>query len=96
MKRSMRMGARGIATARVTCYTKNMIAERIPDIATLSGSDRLILAKELFDGAIDEEEEDAELSPEIIKLLQDRMDHYEKHPETAVRWEDLRGSWRIG
>ena len=66
-----------------------MIAERIPELKNLSAEEKLILVGELWD--------DLASHPEAfppredhIKLLRERLEHYRRHPEDVVAWEDVR------
>ncbi len=66
-----------------------MIAEKIPELKSLSPEEKLILVGELWD--------DLAAHPEIfppredhIRLLRERLEHYRKHPEDTVAWEDVK------
>ena len=66
-----------------------MIAEKIPELKSLSPEEKLILVGELWDelaarpGAFPPREDH-------IKLLQERLEHYREHPADVVAWEDVK------
>jgi len=66
-----------------------MIAEKIPELKTLSAEEKLILVGELWD--------ELAASPDAfppredhIKLLRERLEHYRQHPEDVVAWENVK------
>ena len=65
-----------------------MIAEKIPELKSLSAEEKLILVGELWNelaaqsGAFPPREDH-------IKLLRGRLAHYRKRPEDTVAWEDV-------
>jgi putative addiction module component (TIGR02574 family) len=66
-----------------------MIAEKIPELKSLSAEEKLILVGELWDqlaanpNAFPPREDH-------IKLLQERLAHYREHPEDTVAWEKVK------
>jgi putative addiction module component (TIGR02574 family) len=66
-----------------------MIAERIPELKRLSLEEKLILVKELWDELADHPDAFPPRE-DHIKLLRERLAHYEKHPEDVVAWEDVK------
>lgn len=66
-----------------------MIAERIPELKRLSVEEKLILVKELWD-QLAEHPETLPPREDHIKLLQQRLAHFEKHPEDVLAWEDVK------
>ena len=66
-----------------------MIAEKIPDLKSLSAEEKLILVGELWDelaappGAFPPREDH-------VKLLRGRLEHYRQHPEDTVAWETVK------
>ena len=66
-----------------------MIAERIPALKTLSAEEKLALASELWD----EVAEHPELLPireDHVKILQERMQEFERNPHDTVPWEAVK------
>jgi putative addiction module component (TIGR02574 family) len=66
-----------------------MISAKIPQLKDLSTEEKLILVGELWD--------DLAAHPEAfppredhIKLLQERLENFRKHPEDVVSWEDVK------
>ena len=66
-----------------------MIAEKIPELKTLSAEEKLILVGELWD--------ELAASPDAfppredhIKLLRERLEHYRQHPKDVVAWENVK------
>ena len=66
-----------------------MIVEKFPELEKLEPSDQLILASELARSAMNSGGI-PELSPQSVHLLENRLDHYLKNPDSGVRWEDLK------
>ena len=69
-----------------------MIAETIPDLGKLTPQEKLILAAELI-GEYEEAPQDTPLDDAIGKLLEARMEEYQRNPESAISWEDFRKKW---
>ena len=66
-----------------------MIAEKIPELKTLSPEEKLILVGELWDELA--AQPDAFPSREDhIKILKERLEYYRQHPRDVVAWEDLK------
>ena len=59
------------------------------DIHSLSTSERILLAEELWDSVHDKSDE-IELSPEQVNLLKARLAAYDKDGETGDSWENVR------
>jgi putative addiction module component (TIGR02574 family) len=66
-----------------------MIAERIPELKSLSPAEKLLLVGELW--------EELAARPDAfppredhIKLLRERLDRYRLHPDDAVAWSDVK------
>jgi putative addiction module component (TIGR02574 family) len=66
-----------------------MVAEKIPELKTLSAEEKLILVGELWD--------ELAASPDAfppredhIKLLRERLEHYRQHPKDVVAWENVK------
>ena len=66
-----------------------MIAEKIPELKTLSTEEKLVLVGELWDELA--AHPDA-LPPreDLIKLLQERLEHYRQHPDDVIAWEEVK------
>jgi putative addiction module component (TIGR02574 family) len=66
-----------------------MIAEKIPELKTLSTEEKLVLVGELWDELA--AHPDA-LPPreDHIKLLQERLEHYRQHPDDVIAWEEVK------
>lgn len=67
-----------------------MIVEKFPELADLDAEQKLILAGELWRSATSSGESTPELTPEAVKLLEDRLSHLEADLNTGTRWDDLR------
>jgi hypothetical protein len=65
-----------------------VIAERIPELATLSSDDKILLAAELWHDAVGSEAETP--NPALLVALRERLDHYYAHPEEGSGWDDVR------
>jgi putative addiction module component (TIGR02574 family) len=59
------------------------------DIHSLSTSERILLAEELWDSVHDKSDE-IELSPEQVTLLEARLAAYDEDGETGDSWENVR------
>jgi putative addiction module component (TIGR02574 family) len=66
-----------------------MIADKIPAVQQLTPSERLQLAAELW-GSIEESQNEIPVAHEIKRLLDSRFEHYQKHPDTALTWAELK------
>jgi putative addiction module component (TIGR02574 family) len=66
-----------------------MIAEKIPELKTLSPEEKLVLVGELWNELA--AHPDA-LPPreDHIKLLRERLEHYRQHPNDVVAWEEVK------
>ena len=69
-----------------------MIVENFPELASLDAEQRLILAGELWKSATSPDSTTKELSPNSIRMLEERLTHFDANPETGIAWEDLRDS----
>ena len=63
-----------------------MIVERLPEVLALPTADKEILAEELLNQVVLEQDKD----PALIELLRRRLNDHRAEPEGGVRWEDLR------
>jgi hypothetical protein len=66
-----------------------MIAEKFPELEALDPDQQLELASELAKAAL-RSHRGPELSSKALELMEARLDYFLAHPETGVRWEDLR------
>jgi putative addiction module component (TIGR02574 family) len=66
-----------------------VIAEKIPQLKSLSVEEKLILVNELWDELASHPEA---LAPreDHLELLRDRLEHFRKHPQDVIAWEDLK------
>lgn len=66
-----------------------MIAERLPEIATLSPQEKWLLAGELWDSVA----EDPAAVPQNDaqrELIRERWEEYTAHPEQGATWEAIK------
>ncbi len=63
-----------------------MIVERLPEVLALPTEDKEILAEELLNQVVLEQDRD----PALIDLLRRRLSDHDADPESGVRWEELR------
>lgn len=66
-----------------------MIADTIPELKRLSPEEKLMLVGELWD-ELAARPEAFPPRDDHIKLLQERLEHYRRHPESATAWEDVK------
>lgn len=65
-----------------------MILEQFPGVRGLSTGDKWLLAEELWEELVPEA--DVERDEAIQKLIEARMEHYRRNPDTAVSWETVK------
>jgi hypothetical protein len=63
-----------------------MIVERLPEVLALSTEEKEILAEELLNQVVLEQDKD----PQLLDLLRRRLSNHNHKPESGVRWEVLR------
>ena len=63
-----------------------MIVERLPEVLALSTQEKEILAEELLNQVVLEQDKDAAL----VDLLRRRLNDHEADPTGGVPWEELR------
>jgi putative addiction module component (TIGR02574 family) len=63
-----------------------VIVERLPEVLALPTEEKEILAEELLNQVVLEQDKD----PALIELLQRRRDEHHANPAAGVRWEELR------
>jgi len=67
-----------------------MIVENFPELASLDDEQKLILAGELWRSATSPDSASQQLSPEAVRMLEERLAHFESNPDTGISWDDLR------
>ena len=70
-------------------YESTMIAERIPELKSLSSDEKLILVGELWD-ELAAQPDAFPPREEHVRILRERLEHYRQHPEDVVAWEDVK------
>ena len=70
-------------------YRYEVIADKIPALATLSVQEKLLLASELWDEVMTQTD-DIPVSQDILDELDRRMEEYRRDPSTASSWEDVK------
>ena len=65
-----------------------MIAERIPELKSLSPEEKLILVGELWD-ELAAQPDAFPPREDHIKLLKERLDHYRQNPGDVIAWSSL-------
>jgi putative addiction module component (TIGR02574 family) len=63
-----------------------MIVERLPEVLALPTEQKEILAEELLNQVVLEQDKD----PALLELLRRRLNEHRAGPEKGVRWEELR------
>jgi putative addiction module component (TIGR02574 family) len=63
-----------------------VIVERLPEVLALPTEEKEILAEELLNQVVLEQDKD----PALIDLLRRRLNDHDADPENGVRWEELR------
>lgn len=63
-----------------------MIVERLPEVLALTTEEKEILAEELLNQVVLEQDKD----PALIELLRQRLNEHKADPKGGVRWEELR------
>ena len=66
-----------------------MIVERFPQLSELDPQEQLLLAGELMSQAT-KDNDPVHLPENVVRLLEERLDHYLENPETGVPWEELK------
>ena len=66
-----------------------MIAEKIPELKSLSADEKLILVGELWD-ELAAQPDAFPPREEHVRILRERLEHYRQHPEDVVAWEDVK------
>jgi len=63
-----------------------VIVERLPEVLALPTAEKEILAEELLNQVVLEQDKD----PALIELLRRRLEEHRANPDGGVRWEELR------
>jgi putative addiction module component (TIGR02574 family) len=63
-----------------------VIVERLPEVLALSTQEKEILAEELLNQVVLEQDKD----PALVDLLRRRLNDHEADPTGGVPWEELR------
>jgi putative addiction module component (TIGR02574 family) len=63
-----------------------VIVERLPEVLALPTEEKEILAEELLNQVVLEQDKD----PALIELLRRRLNEHKADPKSGVRWEELR------
>jgi len=63
-----------------------VIVERLPEVLALSTQEKEILAEELLNQVVLEQDRD----PALVNLLRRRLAEHDANPTSGVRWEELR------
>jgi putative addiction module component (TIGR02574 family) len=63
-----------------------VIVERLPEVLALPTEQKEILAEELLNQVVLEQDKD----PALLELLRRRLNEHRANPEAGIRWEDLR------
>ncbi|HEY3853333.1 MAG TPA: addiction module protein [Verrucomicrobiae bacterium] len=66
-----------------------MIADRIPELKSLSPEEKLILVGELWD-ELASQPDAFPPREDHIQLLRERIEHYRQHPEDSAAWSDVK------
>jgi putative addiction module component, TIGR02574 family len=66
-----------------------MIADKIPELKSLSPDEKLILVRELWD-ELAAQPNAFPPREDHIKLLQERLEHYRQHPRDTIAWEEVK------
>jgi hypothetical protein len=59
-----------------------VIVERLPEVLALPTEEKEILAEELLNQVVLEQDKD----PALVELLRRRLDEHNAHPEGGLRW----------
>lgn len=67
----------------------SVIAERIPELKSLSMEEKLMLVRELWD-ELSARPDAFPPREDHVKLLQERLDHFRQYPNDVVAWEEVK------
>jgi putative addiction module component (TIGR02574 family) len=77
-----------LQNAKILAKIAEMI-ERMPELRTLSPSDKLALITELWDD-LASNPEDIPITPEQIAEVDRRLEEYRKNPDLGSTWEEVK------
>jgi putative addiction module component (TIGR02574 family) len=77
-----------LQNAKILAKIAEMI-ERMPELRTLSPSDKLALVTELWDD-LASNPEDIPITPEQIAEVDKRLEEYRKNPDLGSPWEEVK------
>jgi putative addiction module component (TIGR02574 family) len=77
-----------LQNAKILAKVAEMI-ERMPELRTLSPSDKLALVTELWDD-LASNPEDIPITPEQIAEVDRRLEEYRKNPDLGSTWEEVK------
>jgi putative addiction module component (TIGR02574 family) len=77
-----------LQNAKILAKVAKMI-ERMPELRTLSPSDKLALISELWDD-LASNPEDIPITPEQIAEVDRRLEEYRKNPDLGSTWEEVK------
>ena len=77
-----------LQNAKILAKIAEMI-ERMPELRTLSPSDKLALVTELWDD-LASNPEDIPITPEQIAEVDRRLEEYRKNPDLGSTWEEVK------
>ena len=86
------VGGRWLAWPFAECENFAKVAkmiERMPELRTLSPSDKLTLVTELWDD-LASNPEDIPITPEQIAEVDRRLEEYRKNPDLGSTWEEVK------
>ena len=66
-----------------------MIAEKIPQLKTLSSEEKLLLVGEIWN-ELAAQPNAFPARQDHVQLLRERLEHYRQNPEDVIAWDDLR------
>tara|TARA_R110002096_G_scaffold54517_17_gene140635 strand:- start:8019 stop:8240 length:222 start_codon:yes stop_codon:yes gene_type:complete len=66
-----------------------MIAS-FPELEQLTPQEKFTLASELWQQAMEGNDACANPDPQIVELLEKRLDHYAENPESGLPWEEVK------
>jgi len=66
-----------------------MIAEKIPELKSLSTEEKLILVGELWD-ELAAQPDAFPPRQDHIRVLKERLQHFRQHPADVVAWEEVK------
>lgn len=67
----------------------DMIADRIPELKTLSAEEKLVLIRELWD-ELATQPDSFPPRGDHIRLLEERLEHFRRNPSNVVAWEQVK------